>query len=160
MYYKGPRGRFDPHRTLIANKVMTINGVDVRPGDCVDTLEGLTERKKQTLWSQRKLIYGDDPRADKPAPVPPVTRPVREIIEQRKASDPEFAAALDDEKRSEALDRLQSLGQEFEQTPVPADWRKQHHKTIVKLANDLGADVSKKADAIAAIEAELERRGD
>lgn len=137
MYYKGPRGRFDPTRSLIANKVMTWEGRDIAPGECVDEL-GMPERKRKTLWEQRKLVYADGPRADAPKPVAPITRPVREIIEQRKARDPEFAAALVD---------------------IPADWREQHHKTIVKLANDLGADVTKKADAIEAIETELARRG-
>jgi len=41
---------------------------------------------------------------------------------------------------------------------IPEGWADLHHSKLVALANALGGDVKKKADAVEIIEAEIERR--
>jgi hypothetical protein len=45
-----------------------------------------------------------------------------------------------------------------EPVEIPEDWADLHHATKIKLARDLGADVSSQVEAEEAIEAELKRR--
>ena len=77
-----------------------------------------------------------------------------ELLDGASAEDDLEMIALALEERATA-----TFG-ETETVEIPDDWRDQHHSTIIALADRLSdADVSTKADAIAVIEAEIERRG-
>lgn len=71
--------------------------------------------------------------------------------------DLEMIALTLEERAKEAF--APEGGTQDAQEPIPSDWREQHHSTIIALADRLTDDeVTTKADAIAVIEAEIERR--
>jgi hypothetical protein len=127
------RKTFDPSLDFVVRRRVTLGGRIMEPGEAVDkTVMNL--RRLRQLYDQRVIIFA----GDKPgAYIPPATA----------EDEPETEAVSDDYPERTAV-------------LIPADWRDLHWQTMRGLAAQItDLTLSTKADAIAAIELELTRRG-
>jgi len=129
------RKTFDPSLDFIVRRRTTLGGRTLEPGEAVDkTVMNL--RRLRQLYDQRVIIFaGDTPGAY----IPPA--------------------------RSEAIDEpeTETVADEFPQRTavvIPDDWRDLHWQSMRAVAAQVtDLTLSNKADAVAAIELELTRRG-
>lgn len=178
MVYVNRRGnrRFDPEADYVFTKAVEWSGARVEMGSSVPA--GTCKHLMRRLFDQRVIEFADIG-MDAPDPVPPLTRPVKEIIDERVARDPEFRAALLDEMQAggQKIDAaielpdggktIDSVWRDMFDDPIVihaheelslalvkakkgafGNWPSLHHKTLVRIANECGGDVSSKDDAI------------
>lgn len=86
-------------------------------------------------------------------------KPLAYATRRLQAGD-EFDATRADARVLIAVKRATAAPEHQSAAPVdiPNDWRDQHHMKLIAMAKALGAEASNKAEATAAIEAELARR--
>lgn len=86
-------------------------------------------------------------------------KPLTYATRRLQAGD-EFEATRADARVLVAVKRAAFADQQRDADPIeiPSDWREQHHMKLIAIAKALGAEASNKAEATAAIEAELARR--
>lgn len=129
------RKTFDPSLDFVVRRRTTLGGRTLEPGEAVDKT-AMNLRRLRQLYDQRVIIFaGDTPGAY----IPPV---------QAEASDaPETEAVADEFPERTAV-------------VIPEGWRDMHWQSQRSLALQVtDFALGNKADAVAAIELELTRRG-
>ena len=127
------RKTFDPSSDFVVRRRTTLSGRMMEPGEAVDK-SGLTLRRLRQLYDQRVIINSGDTPGAYIAPAKPVNKPKAEVV-------------FDDHPHRTAV-------------VLPDGWRDLHWQSMRAIAAQItDLTLNNKADAIAAIEMEICRRG-
>lgn len=158
------RGKFNPEAEFVVRRRMTVGGLTFLPGEPFDKTK-VDARRLRVLFDHRSIIYpGTNPGAPQPASKKTKLKggdapPAEPEAEVQPEGEEEPAAGAEDEpseeeKRAAVLEVRRSV-------EIGEKWRELNWPQLLSLAASVSdSTVHNKAEAVAAVEAELARRAE